>query len=211
MEDRREVHEEQAASTKKRTGTVVALSILAGLLVIGIGVILGYRAYITNEYRRYQLNYPEAIQAYSGEYDLDPYLVAAIINVESGNRVDAESGVGAKGLMQIMPDTGEWIAQKLGESYSVDMLLQPDINIRFGCWYLRFLADRFPERDTILAAYNAGHGRVNGWLDDKAISADGRLLDNIPYPETHRYVEKVLHNYERYHALYPDAFAHGAE
>ncbi len=137
------------------------------------------------EKRTYRLDYTEyASPSTREEYKLDPYLIASIIHCESGNRPDAVSPDGALGLMQIMPTTGEWIAGKLQvENFHTDMLFEPSVNIRFGCWYLRFLMDRYDQdRQLAVAAYNAGHGTVDKWLEDPGVSAEGRLVE-IPYPE----------------------------
>lgn len=110
--------------------------------------------------------------------------------------------------MQIMPDTGAWIAHKLGldDSYRQEQLFDPETNIRFACWYLDFLTRRLEgNRTAIIAAYNAGHGSVENWLADPAYAAEGQL-HKIPFPETERYLEKVTTAYEKYIALYPELF-----
>ncbi|MEA5059967.1 MAG: lytic transglycosylase domain-containing protein [Candidatus Pelethousia sp.] len=157
------------------------------------------------EKRKYRLDYPLQIKRYSSEFSLDPFLVAAIIHCESGNRAAITSPKGAVGLMQIMPETGAWIAQKLDLSdYDEAMLANPDMNIRMGCWYLRYLMDQFGGvRSHVLAAYNAGPGNLKKWLEDEAYSQDGMLVD-IPFSETSSYVEKVENAYEKYKKLYED-------
>jgi soluble lytic murein transglycosylase len=150
----------------------------------------------------YPLEYEDLIIQYSGEFGLDPYLVAAVVHTESGFDAQAVSHAGAVGLMQVMPQTGEWIAGKLGmENYKEEMLLDPETNIRFGCWYLHFLQERFTSGRLVLAAYNAGHNRVSGWLEDSRLS-DGDELTDIPYEETERYVQKVTRAYEKYKEYY---------
>ena len=173
------------------------------LLAVLIATIAGREL----EKRTYKLQYAEEISASAEEFELDPYLVAAVIHCESGNRPEAISSVGAVGLMQIMPDTGEWISGKLHISgYEPKKLTEPAFNIRLGCWYLRFLLDRYKQdRPTALAAYNAGHGNVDKWKNDPAISAEGQLK-NIPFAQTEQYVEKVQRAYEKYKTLYQDAF-----
>lgn len=152
----------------------------------------------------YPLKYEKEILQYAGEYQIDRHLVAAVIWAESSFDADAVSKKGAMGLMQIMPDTGEWIAQKLKiKDYSLKQLKTPGFNIRLGCWYLRYLNDKFGS-DTInmLASYNAGPGKVQSWLNDKKYSSDGLKLENIPYEETKEYVEKITRAYEIYKSLY---------
>ena len=111
--------------------------------------------------------------------------------------------VAAHELMQIMPDTGEWIAGKLRMEFSEEDLKDPAVNIRMGTWYLNFLAERFQgEQDTIIAAYNAGHGNVEKWLEEPQYSPDGRTLSVIPFDETRNYVKKVNLAYEIYKTFY---------
>ncbi|MPN55450.1 Soluble lytic murein transglycosylase [bioreactor metagenome] len=150
--------------------------------------------------QRYPLKYESTIVKYAGEYGLDPYFICAMIDTESNFRVDAVSEDGARGLMQIMPETSEWIAGKLDVSgYDI---FDPDTNIRFGCWYLRFLKDRFSgEEQLMIAAYNAGHNKVEEWLAE-GYSKDGSTLDEIPYAETKKYIDKVTRAYEEYQKLY---------
>ncbi len=188
---------------KKRSGIKLLLAAFLLLLAVLIAVIAGREL----EKRTYKLNYPQEINASADEFELDPYLVAAMIHCESGNRAEAVSPVGAVGLMQIMPDTGEWIAGKLDlNAYEPSQLTQPAFNIRMGCWYLRFLLDRYEQdRPSALAAYNAGHGNVDKWKNDPAVSVEGDLR-NIPFAETEQYVEKVQRAYEKYKTLYQDAF-----
>jgi soluble lytic murein transglycosylase len=151
-------------------------------------------------YRSYPYKFKDSVESYAGQYGLSPLLVAAVIRSESSWNPDAVSGAGAAGLMQIMPSTGSWIAQKNGWDYSDVMLLDASYNIRLGCWYLNYLSDKFDGDATrILAAYNAGPNKVLKW------DAEGRFQDghlDIPIPETKNYVRKVLDAYEKYKFLY---------
>ena len=114
---------------------------------------------------KYKLEYREDILASAEEFDLDPYLVCGVIFTESGFRPQAKSGVGALGLMQLMPATGLEEAQLLGiEGLTEDRLTEPSLNIRLGCSYLRKLLDEFASENVALAAYNAGPGRARQWL-----------------------------------------------
>lgn len=157
--------------------------------------------------RTYRLVYKESIAQYAEEFSLDPYLVAAIIHVESSNRPAAVSPSGAIGLMQVMPETGGWIAGKLNvEQFEQDDLFDPELNIRFGCWYLNFLQDRYGYNLPLtIAAYNAGQGTVDKWLQDPALS-QGNTLHEIPYAETDNYLKKVQRAYEKYQLLYKKEF-----
>lgn len=149
--------------------------------------------------RQYPLKYESTIVKYADEYGLDPYFVCAMIDTESNFDENAVSEDGAQGLMQIMPETSGWIAEKL--KISAYDIFDPETNIKFGCWYLRFLKDKFSgEEQLMMAAYNAGHNKVEEWLGQ--YSKDGITLDEIPYAETKKYVDKVTRAYEEYQKLY---------
>lgn len=152
----------------------------------------------------YPYKYSEYVNKYSEEYELDPYLVLAVIKTESNFDSKAVSNKDAKGLMQIMDITGEWIAKELNINYFMpSMIFDPELNIRMGCWYLNNLEYEFDGNlDLILAAYNGGSGNVNKWLNHEEYSSDGENLDYIPFPETKKYVDKVKANYNIYKYLY---------
>jgi soluble lytic murein transglycosylase len=191
----------------------IAVIVAASLLFAAAAAFGGFLIYEEAQHQKALRNYPVAytewISKYADEYALDPYLVQSVMRCESSNDPNAVSGAGAIGLMQIMPDTGEWIAHKLDmdSAYTQEMLLDPETNIEFGCWYLGFLERRF-DGDTkkMIAAYNAGHGSVEDWLEDPRFAQGGELLV-IPFEDTARYYEKVTAAYENYTALYPDLFS----
>lgn len=125
-----------------------------------------------------------------------PAHVAAVILCESSYRPQAVSNVGAMGLMQIMPETGKWIAQKLDveDIYTDDSLFDPETNIRFGCWFLSYLMEKYDgDMTRTTAAYHAGEGTVKKWLQEEENSPDGVSLSSIPSSVTNNYVKKVLH------------------
>lgn len=188
---------------RRRAILLIAAALMLALAAIAISRFMGEEL----EKRTYRLEHTECIAKYAGQYRLDPYLAAAVIHTESSNRPEAVSASGARGLMQVMPETGEWIAGKLKEEgYTPERLFEPELNVRYGCWYLRFLLDRYGQETPLaLAAYNAGQGTVDRWLGDPAVSEKGALV-NIPYPETEKYVDKVQRAYEKYQYLYPEAF-----
>jgi soluble lytic murein transglycosylase len=136
--------------------------------------------------------------------NIDPYLVFAIIRAESGFKTTARSPVGAQGLMQIMPETAEWIARQKGMTcFDAVDLHDPEVNIEFGCWYIASLNKEFAGRlPMVVAAYNAGRGRVGEWVLSGQWDGSEQRLDSIPYPETRQYVKNVLQNYEAYQAIY---------
>lgn len=135
---------------------------------------------------------------------VDPYLVFAIIRAESKYQTSAQSSAGARGLMQIMPETARWIAEQQGiEALDTDDLHDPDLNIQLGCWYLADLTRQFDGQiPLVIAAYNAGRGKVQEWVADQLWDGSPENLDKIPYPETRDYVRNVLKNYQAYRAIY---------
>ena len=156
----------------------------------------------------YPLLYEDLIRRISSEYNLSPSLIAAIIMNESSFRPEVESSVGARGLMQVMPDTAEWIAHKLRiDDYQFEQLLEPDINIRFGCWYLNYLSTLFSgDPLCVVCAYHAGQGEISSWLSNPLYSTDGMTLNLSGLPEgpTKLYAGRVLRDYGIYKAKYFD-------
>ncbi len=149
----------------------------------------------------YPLEYAEFVSRYCSEYSLSPELIYAVILCESGFGTRAVSHAGACGLMQLMPATFEWISERCGFDDGAD-IFDPETNIRAGCAYIRYLYGRFEDTKTVLAAYNAGEGRVSVWLNESEYSADGIVLDVIPYPETANYVNKVYETVQSYRITY---------
>jgi len=152
----------------------------------------------------FPIHYNELISSNANEYDIDPYLVAAIIKVESKFYEKAISTKNARGLMQISPITGKWASEELQiMNYSENLLFIPNVNINIGCWYLSKLRKEFNGNlRLILAAYNGGSGNVTKWLQDPRYSEDGKTLKDIPFNETKDYVEKVLKYYKIYRTIY---------
>jgi len=148
----------------------------------------------------YPLYYEDMIKERALEYEIDPLLVLAMIREESRFNPWNESAVGARGLMQIMLKTGEWIAEKINLiNYNNEMLFSPEVNIDLGCWYIQYLNERFSD-DLILAlsGYNAGPGTTSRWLEKYDISDPDNFIENIPYDETRGYIKKVLKSYLMY-------------
>ncbi|HEV8686813.1 MAG TPA: lytic transglycosylase domain-containing protein [Gaiellaceae bacterium] len=137
---------------------------------------------------RYPLRYEHIVRGHAQNYDLDPALVAAVIYQESKFRAGARSDSGALGLMQLLPQTAKGIATRTGGSrFEVSDLLEPELNIRYGCWYLRHLLDKYGSLDRALAAYNGGQGNVDR---------------GVQYPETRHYVDRVLSLRDIYERAY---------
>ena len=187
----------------RRRGCLSLRFFLFSLLVIlALAAVLRGPAVRQFEEWRHPLTHEHIIRHYSELRDLDPYLVMAVVRAESSFNPEAESPVGALGMMQLMPDTAAWIAERIGLNIDEIDLFHPRYNIRMGTYYLRMLIDMFEEVDTALAAYNAGMGNVGRWLNDVRYSADGRTLHTIPFTETRNYVERVNRFWEVYRELY---------
>ena len=157
---------------------------------------------------KYQLAFPEGykelVEMRAAELQLDPLLIYAVMMQESEFDEKAVSTAGAVGLLQIMPSTGEMIAKKLSHrSFTGDSLFEPYTNISFGAWYLKTLIARFNGNLPLaIAAYNAGPNAVDEWLKRWGEFDMDEFVENIPYPETKKYVEKVLGYYETYKIIY---------
>jgi len=153
----------------------------------------------------YPQGYWQSIVSAARRNGLDPYFVAAIIREESQFRAEALSPAGARGVMQVMPATGEWIAKMTGlRDFDRAKLYDADMNITIGTWYLSYLMKRF-KKDLYLvsAAYNAGPEVVTTWAGASRRAADPALfVETIPYRETRGYVKKVLRNYAEYRRIY---------
>ncbi len=133
----------------------------------------------------YPLRYEAIVRGHAQNYRLDPALLAAVIYQESKFRAHARSSSGAIGLMQLLPDTAKGIAVHTGGSrFRVADLDNPEINVRYGAWYLRHLLDKYGDERTALAAYNAGQENVDRWRAHGA---------GIAFSETRHYVKRVEH------------------
>ena len=144
---------------------------------------------------RYPLRYDAIVRGHAKNYDLDPSLLAAVIYTESKFNPRARSNAGAIGLMQLLPGTARGISVRTGGSgFVVADLYVPELNVRYGAWYLRHLLDRYGDERTALAAYHAGQGNVDRWRKQGV---------GIQFPETRAYVAKV----ERVKRIYADSYA----
>lgn len=127
---------------------------------------------------------------------IDFSFVKAIICVESSFKEDSVSRVGAIGLMQVMPSTAQFVAEK--NNLPINDLYNAEYNVKVGVLYLRYLFDKFEDERIVLCAYNAGEGNVVKWLKDKRYSTDGKILEVIPFGETEIYVNRVM----KYKSMY---------
>lgn len=156
----------------------------------------------------YPLRFRELIETEAARHGFDPLLLAAVVYVESRFDPYAVSSRGARGLMQVMPETGAWAAGRMGlGTLDPDDLFLPQVNLRVGTWYLAELRRRFDGDPVLmLAAYNAGLARVQAWqrgglLAQRGLDASERAAA-IPFPETRAFVLKVLRTYDIYRWLY---------
>ena len=190
------------APVNRRLTAVVTLGVLAlALAAFGLWMLFAHAPHITVE--TYPVEYEDFIRAYAVENGLDPAYPAAVIMAESSYRPDVVSSANAQGLMQLLPETGEWVAGKLGEFYEEGCLFDPETNIRYGCWFLGWLMQRYNgDMACASSAYHQGHGTVDKWLANPEYSADGATLSVIPSDATDTYVKRVLKYYERYTELY---------
>ncbi|MEW9095157.1 MAG: lytic transglycosylase domain-containing protein [Clostridiaceae bacterium] len=183
---------------KKQLKKLIKITIVILIVVVAI-------KQVPNAMKKlYPLKYSDIVYKYSKEYDIDPYLVFSVIKAESNFNPNAVSHKDAYGLMQVTSTTGEWIAEQMKiEDFTLNKLFEPEYNIHMGCWYIDNLRKEFGDNmDVVLAAYNAGRGNVQKWLNDTEHSKDGENLHYIPFKETDKYVKKVKVNYKIYKFLY---------
>ena len=148
---------------------------------------------------RYPLEYAHIVRGHAKHHDLDPALLAAVIYAESRFDPNARSTAGAVGLMQLLPDTARGIALRTGGTrFVVADLRDPEINVRYGSWYLDHLLDRYGGSTLALAAYHAGQGNVDRWR---------REGSGIAFPETRTYVAEVMRLRRVYEQAYPRELA----
>lgn len=203
---------QRARRTRKRNtkkggkAKVVIISIIA--VALAVTAVLA----ATNFYKKtennleksaYPLEYTDLVNKAAKDYNLQPALIYGVIHTESRFNPDAGSSVGAVGLMQIMPETFDWLQEKRGEAgkYTTEDLYTPSVNIDYGSYLLRYFLDYYGNEKCAVAAYNAGF-EVSNWLEDPNCSPDGMTLDVIPYPETSEYVVKVENAKQKYIELY---------
>ena len=196
-------HYRKGRRRKRRITTVLVIGLLT-LALAGMGLWLLFMQRPETTVQLYPMEYESLIRSNAAENGLDPALPAAVILAESSYMPDAVSTANAQGLMQLLPSTAEWVADKCDEVYQEGSLFDPDTNIQYGCWYLGYLIRRFNGNLTCaIAAYHAGQGTVDGWLANPEYSPDGAVLKLIPSDATDTYVKRVLKYYEKYKELYP--------
>ena len=153
----------------------------------------------------YPKTYSEYVTDYSKEYDVDPLLVYAVIKAESNFKEDVVSNSNAKGLMQLMDSTADEVASNIitDTTFESNMLFDAKTNIKIGTKYLSELLQKYDGNYYLaVAAYNAGIGTVDKWIQEGTIKKDGSDIENIPYKETNNYVRKIIRDYGIYQKLY---------
>lgn len=178
--------------------------LLQGALLLALAFALlfaGCRALLKSIY---PLKYGEQVAAAAEETGLSPALLYAVIKTESNFDPNARSHAGAVGLMQMIPETFQWIQRYVHgeELYGDETLSDPEVNIRYGSIVLQYLTEKYGDEKTALYAYNAGSGNVDKWLGDPRYSNDGKTLHTIPFGETRRYVERIETAQKIYRKLY---------
>jgi len=186
------------------------------LLIIALAIVLCV-LYVLQSKWFWKIFYPwpyrSEITQVANQLEIDPYLLAALVRVESGFNANAESAAGARGLMQVMPETASWTAKQIGiQDFHESQLYQPGVDLLIGSWYLANLFKDFHGNQvTGLAAYNAGRGNVQAWLEIGLWKGTMADVDRIPFPETQLYLRAVMRNYEIYKFLYADPAQHSAQ
>lgn len=176
--------------------------LVALMLILTVGSFVFYFGSISVLKTLYPVSFADYVETYSAENNLSPAFVYAVIECESGFDPEAVSYVGATGLMQIMPDTFQWISKRLGERRDYSEATVPEISVRYGCHLYGYLMNKYNNEETALAAYHAGTGNVDKWLEDERYSADGESLHTIPFSSTEKYVIKVMKTKNIYEKLY---------
>lgn len=178
---------------------ILAISIVVGLSVDAIWKIL--------DRSTYPQEYSEIVSKYAAEYNIPEDVIYATIKVESNFDPEAISVAGARGLMQMLPSTFEWLTgeEHLSEHLTPNLLFDPEVNIRYGTYYLKYLYTKFDHNwNTACAAYNGGEGNVAKWLSDAKYSDGEGNITDFPkeFGETKNYVKKIRHSRDMYLKLY---------
>ena len=190
--------------SNKHSRPLAIIIILA--LALAVGILTDF-LWTAVEKAVYPQKYAELVSKYADEYNVPEDVVYATIKVESSFDPEAISHADARGLMQMLPSTFEWLTgdEHLGEHLGVDQLLVPEVSIRYGVYYLKYLYSKFDYKwDVACAAYNGGEGNVSEWLADSRYSDGEGNLTAYPkrFKETKNYVKKIDQAREMYRKLY---------
>lgn len=181
---------------------IIVVFVFLGAIAI---FVVSFQKNTTDNFKKtsYPEDYSDYVEKAASDYNLDPALIYAIIRTESAFDPNAVSTAGARGIMQVMPSSFEWLMERRGTTgqYTADDLFDPAICIDYGSYLLRYFYDVYDDERCAIAAYNAGFV-VSDWLGDSDYSNDGKTLYSIPYPETSDYVDKVEEAKNMYIELY---------
>ncbi len=215
---RRAVRHRKRRAVRLSRGQALALAVMGVFLIVAVALssVAGARLgdlraareaeekEFARQVSRHTVKYRDLIERYAAQYGVEPAYIAAVILRESSYDPNAVSYANARGLMQLMPDTGTWMAEKAGlADYTLESLFDPEINIRLGTRYIDYLAGKFDGDPVLIACgYHAGAGNVSAWL--QKYSEDGKTLavDEIPMEDTRSYAGKVLNAYAIYQQFY---------
>ena len=198
----RRVHRSRTVVRRRRLALVAVAAVLGALCA---ALISGLGPEAVRELGTLPLRHDDIIRQQASDKDLDPALIAAVIYEESRFR-DQTSHAGARGLMQITPETADAIARHSGGTrFTQSDLAEPQINISYGSYYLRLLLDHYGQNETLaIAAYNAGMGNVDRWVRDAGGADEFESAEHIPFPETRAYVENVMDRRADYRENYAE-------
>lgn len=178
--------------------TILLVLLIILIMYILLFCILDIKGFIMKKI--YPKKYEQYVSEYSKQYNVDELLIYSIIKAESNFNENANSTANAIGLMQLMEKTATEVSNAINNTNT--NLYEPEINIQLGTYYFSTLLEKYNNIGLALAAYNAGMGRVDYWLEERIIKSDGSDLENIPFKETNLYVRKILNSYEIYKKLY---------
>lgn len=185
----------------KRFFTVILILVLIAAAVF---------AYFKIQTLIYPDTYSVYVDKYSSKYGVDRNFVFSVIKCESSFDPDAVSHVDARGLMQLTPETFDWVKSKLNDkndgTLTADDLYDPETNIKYGVYLLSLHLDEFGDVRTVLAAYHAGRGNVNKWLKNKDYSENGKTIDTTPFKETNAYIDRVQSVMDKYEFLHNNKY-----
>jgi soluble lytic murein transglycosylase len=203
---RRRAAARRRALRRRRIGALVGVALLAGL---GYALVSPFADKAVKEIAL-PLRHDDVIRQQAADKGVDAALIAAVIYAESRFREGQISSAGALGLMQITPATAREIARRSGGTeFVLDDLADPQVNISYGVYHLRWLLDRYAGNETFaVAAYNAGEGNVDRWIGAARRAGRALSLAGIPFPETRAYVRSVQEVKAQYRASYAAELGH---
>jgi len=179
-----------------------SIAILVILIVSVLSGLLYNAAWNRIDRSRYPQKYDDFVEKYASAYGVPEYIVYAVMKTESNFESNAVSDAGAVGLMQLTPDTFDWVSMLMKRSADRGMLYDPETSIEYGTYLLSYLYMHYNRWDTVLAAYNAGINRVDEWMQDPTLTDENGRLQTIPFEETAEYVKKVNNAIDVYRRLY---------